>query len=291
MPPLEPFDAQERELARILAALPGGEPPPQLDARILRAAANAAAASRQPHARWLASAGALWGIGGAAAAVLALGVAWQMRYPAHDPILADSAPAAAMSNQAENSSIPIQFKERAPEEAGNAASPPMPPAMSKAAPVGRELSQAAAPAPPQAQTSEPLSADQLDEHGHPGVRPSRAATGGSTEPDFAAPPPAPLATDAQKTQAYAAKTAVTDAASPVVAEAHSERAEQGRSVVAGALSASPDSRRMKPANWLAQIRALRDAGHRQEAHDSLVEFHREHPDFVIPSDLAPLLRK
>ena len=64
IPPTEALDEQERELARIVRALPGGEPPPALDARILKAAANAAASTRRPGARWLASAGALWGAGG-----------------------------------------------------------------------------------------------------------------------------------------------------------------------------------------------------------------------------------
>ena len=85
LPPNEPLDEQEREFARILHALPGGDPPPALDAAILRAATNAAAASsKRPVRRALASAGALWGIGTAAAAVLALGVAWQMRFGIHD---------------------------------------------------------------------------------------------------------------------------------------------------------------------------------------------------------------
>src|SRR4249919_3693125 len=94
LPPQEPLDAQERELARILRALPAGEPPAALDAKILRAATNAAASSRRPGAKFLASAGALWGIGSAAAAVLALGVAWQLRYGDTRAPLADSAPRA-----------------------------------------------------------------------------------------------------------------------------------------------------------------------------------------------------
>src|SRR6478735_8918656 len=84
LPPNEPLDDQEREFARILHALPSGEPSPALDAKILRAATNAAASSKRPVRRMLASAGALWGIGTAAAAVLALGVAWQLRYGVTD---------------------------------------------------------------------------------------------------------------------------------------------------------------------------------------------------------------
>ena len=80
-PPIEAFDEQERELARILRALPADEPSPELDSRILRSAANAAASSGKRHTRWFASAGGVWGIGAAAAAVLALGVSWQMLDP------------------------------------------------------------------------------------------------------------------------------------------------------------------------------------------------------------------
>src|SRR5688572_16153438 len=125
MPPPEPLDAQERELARVLRALPGGEPPAALDAAILRAAANAAAASRRPGARMLASAGALWGIGGAAAAVLALGVAIQMRY-SPDRMPMESAPRAeAVSDLAEDDAVQVDFGE-ARESAASAAPPPPP---------------------------------------------------------------------------------------------------------------------------------------------------------------------
>ena len=59
--PNEALDEQEREIARILRALPGGEPSPALDARILRAATNAAAGSRRPRAHWLAPLGFVLG--------------------------------------------------------------------------------------------------------------------------------------------------------------------------------------------------------------------------------------
>ena len=46
---------------------------------------------------------------------------------------------------------------------------------------------------------------------------------------------------------------------------------------------------MKPATWLAEIRRLRDAGKLEEARAKLVEFRRAYPNWVIPTDLAPLL--
>ena len=104
-----------------------------------------------------------------------------------------------------------------------------------------------------------------------------------------------MATDAQKSQAYAAKAAVADAESSMAAEAQSSRADQGRSNVVGAasgtLASTADTSRMKPANWLSKIRVLRDAGHHDQAKASLIEFQHMHPDYVIPSDLAPLLRE
>src|SRR5688500_12118971 len=112
MPPPEPLDAQEREFARVLRALPGGEPPAALDAAILRAAANAAASSRRPGARLLASAGAMWGIGGAAAAVLALGVAIQMQYlPDRQPTMESAPRAQAVSDLAEEDAVQVELGE------------------------------------------------------------------------------------------------------------------------------------------------------------------------------------
>ena len=77
-----PLDAEERALADALTGLPTVEPSPELDARILAHAARAHAAgntagstSRRPrrHRWWLGT-----GLGTAAAAVLAAGVAWQI---------------------------------------------------------------------------------------------------------------------------------------------------------------------------------------------------------------------
>jgi hypothetical protein len=80
----EPLDAEERDLAARLGRVgPNDGPSPALDARIL-AAAHAAAATHKPrrHGRlaWLGLPPALvTGVGVAAAAVLALGLVWQLR--------------------------------------------------------------------------------------------------------------------------------------------------------------------------------------------------------------------
>ena len=95
----EPLDADERELAaRLRRAGPLDGPSPALDAKIL-AAAHAAAASHKPrrHGRlaWLGVPPALvTGMGVAAAAVLALGLVWQLR-PQYGQSAGEAAPAAA----------------------------------------------------------------------------------------------------------------------------------------------------------------------------------------------------
>jgi len=167
LPPNEPLDEQEREFARILHALPGGDPPPALDAAILRAATNAAAASsKRPVRRALASAGALWGIGTAAAAVLALGVVWQMRFGIHDEsIQRERAPSAhVVSDVAEDDSVQVEF----PAQVQNAPMSPPPPmdAAKPAEPAESRLRRQAQPtraapaAAPAAAAPEPFAADQ-----------------------------------------------------------------------------------------------------------------------------------
>ncbi len=168
IPTTEALDEQERELARVLRALPGGEPPAALDARILKAAGNAAAASRRPRTRWIASAGALWGIGGAAAAVLALGVSLQLMYPAQHSMRPESAPAARMEDKAEDSTVSVELKDQQASEPGNA--PAASPALKSATPAPAAQAYSAAPsaapppAPMTADLPEPFASEHLDEH-------------------------------------------------------------------------------------------------------------------------------
>jgi hypothetical protein len=315
MPPIEPLDEHERELARIVRALPGGEPPAALDAAILRAAANAAAASRRPGARWLASAGALWGIGGAAAAVLALGVSWQMMYPAPPSSLAEPASAPAMSEEADDAPVSIEFKDQVPRDFDNSGPPPPPP-LAKPAPSRR--AQPAMNAPASAPPSEPLpqafAADSLDEH----VASEADADSGVAAMAAPAPaaPPAPVVADRE---AYSAKSAAqersnvegarksaTTATLESRTRSESAQAQLGRAdardqlgaaaesaadanaTATGGLAAPSKQKLLTASEWLDQIRKLRDANRREEAKASLVEFRRRYPHVAIPEDLKPL---
>lgn len=292
LPSTDEFDPQERELARIVRALPGGEPPASLDAKILRAAGDAAAASRRPGARWLAAITPMWGIGGAAAAVLALGVSWQMIYGGPQSTGGtESAAAPAMSDQAEDASVAVEFKqERAVEADQPVAAMPAapPPAETAAAPrraiAGRanrepvaSLSPAPAPPPPPPPEPQAFSEDALDEH--VAARPeSRADSGAAANLGAAASAPSPVVADSADRSAMAKSSAEASVAAP--------SAQSG-----GLLARERQQGPMKPANWLAEIRELRDARRTAEARQSLLEFRRRYPAYVIPSDLAPLLRE
>lgn len=117
--PHEPFDADEARLARVYRALPQVEPAPALDARIL---ANArAAVARTPRAKqrpWFLGAG----LGTAAAAVFAAGIAWQLGIFEPERAL-ESLPAQVPAVQEELERIDIEFMKEEKRDA-----PPAPPA-------------------------------------------------------------------------------------------------------------------------------------------------------------------
>ncbi|WP_454831499.1 hypothetical protein [Pseudoxanthomonas wuyuanensis] len=97
MKPQEPLTAEERALAEQLARLgPHGEPSPALDARILAAAhAEISRPSATPKPRWPVA------FGLAASALLAVGVAWQLR-PVDDAPTVTEAPVATKMQTAES---------------------------------------------------------------------------------------------------------------------------------------------------------------------------------------------
>lgn len=102
-PRTRPLQDDEVELARVLRALPAGEPSAKVDAAILAAATDAVNSRSRTHTvaprraaktntRWLLP---TWAIGTAAAAVLAVGIGMQLRPPlAPEPAAEATAPAA-----------------------------------------------------------------------------------------------------------------------------------------------------------------------------------------------------
>lgn len=141
--PLEPLDAEEAALAEQLARLgPHGEPSPRLDARILAAAHDAVSEQARPRRR------TRWplGLGVAASALLAVGIAWQLR-PTHESPLdrefaaadADAAAAVAAADASAGSGS------ASGDAAARGMAPPPPPLESVAAPLVTELPANASP--------------------------------------------------------------------------------------------------------------------------------------------------
>lgn len=291
-PPTEPLDEQERELARVVRAFAGGEPPPALDARILKAAANAAAATQEPRVRWPASPRMLWSLGSTAAAVLAVGIGWQMFRPMpHSlPVQAPSAPhipAAEQSSTKQSSirqfSTPAELEDTTARESDNVAPPPL--AARTVAPEIRQRSlgkTAPSPAPaaaapvvpatPQTLASpEPFAQQQRDEQGSAAAR-SRVSAEASADR------PATAAAENTATMARAAqtRTAAERSTGSIAADASADHARAFRQT---------------PAAWLEHIRQLHRQGRADEARASLVEFGQQYPRYEIPADLAVLLHE
>jgi hypothetical protein len=293
----EPLDPNERELARVLRALPAGEPPAALDARILKAASDALAASaRRRRFAWLGTGSALWSIGSAAAAVLAIGIAWKTVVPPTRTLPA-TPPAPVAADTAVQEGVPVEFKEEAPRSY-DIAPPPADDA------IGRADAAASQPAPAQKQApSAPaaFSEPALDEH---------VANNIGFVADAPAEPPAP-ATAAARAQVQSAETTAMPAASSGAAPSRERAEEQALAKSARDLAdleadarlsqqrqketetldrVQSDTRRY-PESWLLKIRARRQEGDIEGARASLRLFVAKYPRYAVPDDLQALLRE
>ena len=305
----EPLDATERALAELLArdALPG--PSPQLDARILAAARSATQppARRPARRRWVA------GLGIAASLVVAVGIAWRLRPLPPPRPLATEAPSAVV--------VPVQTKAPAtsrPADAGmDAARVTSMPAVERQAArqaEARAIVREPAPAEPEPDRSEAADAS-------PVVFDQPAPMDTAAPVPAPPPPPAPLP-PAAATPAPAAAAATGNisafpaAPAPSVGSPEAARmrkqaesldrvevtgsrldaaaaadaaAEAGvsRAVLDEEPPATADSPGVQEA-WLQRIRELLDAGDTEAARNSLVEFRRRYPKYVLPEDLRDL---
>jgi hypothetical protein len=298
--PREPFDAEEARIKRAYDTLPHGEPSAALDARILAHARAAAHRSPKRGRPWFLGAG----LGTAAAAVFAAGIAWQLGVFEGDRNLS-SAPAEAPAAQEELDRIDIEFmkherkkdEEReetrvapkpqptmAPAPAAPAAAPPPPPAAvledRVAQPELREV---------QAQAAD---ARQRDETEDDKARQDAAAT---AAPVLAEPAPFPAETPAD-TEAASSRDQMAPAQElGAAAGARPESAAGNLGGVARgaakqvALPPWADDVRLAPDAWLERIRDRVQAGDRQGGKHSLQRFVLEHPQRRVPRDLQRLL--
>lgn len=301
-PTTEPLDDDEREFARVVRALPAGEPPAALDARILKAASDAVAARPRRRFAWLAGGSAAWGIASAAAAVFAIGVAWRTMNPTPYSLPA-SAPVSVREME-EQDSMPVEFSDRSATDALAAAPPPPPPADLPQAQLRAPPPPAMAPAapPPAPAAPMPFPETGLDEHvaeaevvGSGSINAidvqsvesttvlsqEQVAKAGALARQRAEPARDAAAAKAAAAQPAPASNAALGAAATARADAYTEEVRQ---------RVQTDTRRY-PESWLLKVRTRLKEGDRAGARESLRLFVAKYPTYPVPDDLKPLLKQ
>ncbi len=330
-PDIAKLDADERDLAARLARIgPFDGPSPSLDAKIL-AAAHAAAATRKPNRRghWLAWIGVppamVTGVGVAAAAVLALGLVWQLRprttvWPAGDEaaagsgeevfIAAEPAPATA---RARRQSAAVRRHRRAPllrpqprpkqaptlaraqaEKAAALPTPRSPPTLRRRRPPWRHLlwKSRAADAPVAQQCRvEPARLRCRTPAGAPHANGTQARDLHQRCPrDGRTSRAAPLLLPRRHLRLRRPLPSKT-APRSIGIEVTGSRLKRGDAESYEPLSkvSVNEDVRLESGEWLERIRARRDEGDLDGARASLRLFRRDHPRVRIPDDLRVLL--
>lgn len=192
-PPDDRLDAEEQRLARLLRTLPGGAPPPALDAKILAAARDTTAPRRRRPA--------LWGLGTAAAAVLAVGVIWRLQHQPEPPVVLPESPMAFPEPGADRTAAAAEDaagaerKQRVQAEqadAGAAASTQVDRTVDDARSAESLSSDEAAEAPKAARIAAPAPVERERRREEAPVEAQRGAPGDRpVERDAGAPPPPP----------------------------------------------------------------------------------------------------
>jgi hypothetical protein len=281
--PHEPFDAEEAAIARAYRALPGGEPSPALDARIL-AHARAANTTRKPRRRpWLFGAG----FGAAAAAVMAAGIAWQIGLLDGQfgiSTVPSRAPEAAVTGadaEAEVDRIDIEFMRQERRDAA-LEEPAAPPPMD---------APAAAPAPPPALPPPPPAPAVQREQAEEILAEQRLRKPVEAVPEAQmAPQPFPAENAAADTLGAAAGARSADQPDQAATAPASPAATRGAAAKQEAtLPPWAEDATLAPDAWLERIRERVHVGDRQGAEHSLRRFVLRHPNRAVPRELQRLL--
>lgn len=312
----EPLSPEERALAAHLQRLGGRDgPSAAVDARILDAARVAAASPaparvrrRSRLASWL-PAGAITAFGTAAALVLVIGTAWQLR-----PI---ERPAARLPTTDDDGAIAVELLGPRAKTAASGAPADEPTASGNPRTSARPTASA--------DSADGAMADHRRAAPRPGVPSARdgASIASEAAPPAAAPPPA-VAPDADRAPESASSAAVPQSSDDSQApphpttrsDAHPHPRRATYTTAARAKAESDDRRRtaarpadadtrpavdlrarpvhedasLPPVEWLERIRARRDSGDLEAARDSLQRFTRAHPRLRLPPDLRELAR-
>ncbi|MCZ8166192.1 hypothetical protein [Silanimonas sp.] len=279
----DPLDADERELARVLRALPAGEPPSALDARILAMARDAVVTTplqkdeAQPRARRAPR--IAWGFGVAASCVFAAGLVWRMGgfgtesfdlvgtelredvAPSAANAEADVQPAAPLPPAPEEH-ISVEIGVPATPARALAPPPPPPPPPPMEAPTPQAAVASAPAAPPPAPAAPPA--------------PPAPAAPAAAAPEAVAEPRA----EAERAREQATMRMAPE---PAALESISVFGSRVRDVQAATVVTEDSS--AGPQTWIQRIRERIDRGDTLGARQSLEGFMERYPRKPLPQDL------
>jgi len=321
-PPRQPehLSDEERDLARVVRALPGGEPPAALDALILKAASDAVASSESPrksrwNKAWLGTS-ALW-LGTAAASILTVGIGWEvfqsMRAPIYElPADENVSSAQEVDNSHKNDSIAIVViparepaanapppADAAAEQENAAAAHDAMASLEKEKAVKSEMRAAdidsrreMADAGAAKKTNEDKSRMRNDSSVAADMSLQEVASAPAAAP--AAPPP-PMSATAPSVAGNAERQqlgAVTVTGSRIKQVGNEKVGPQtlAREADAFVEEAISEDAKLAPELWLAAIQARVDRRDINGAKASLKLFKKTYPKQPIPEELKPLLK-
>jgi len=273
-----PLQDDEAALARVLHALPAGEPSARVDAAILAAARNAAAAQRPARASRRLPA---WAIGTAAAAVLAVGIGLQLR-PDQASGLPEGLPVDVPGE-------PVATPLPPPPPAPALPVPPPPPPPAFAEPPAASM-----PAPAPEVMDEAAARERRIESAKARARAEmdQQLQSASAEREAAGRAQAERLENVEVTGSRRAMAPPPVAAAPPAPPAPPAPAPQSLDT-AGAAKAMPlppvdEDAALAPEAWLERIRERLRQGDRAGARASLLRLQHAHPALAIPDDLATL---
>lgn len=269
----DPLDPGEQSLARIVRALPASEPSPALDRLILKSAQDALAGQPRRHRwHWLWTGSSLGGAGTAAAAVLAIGITWQMLQGPTPPYPASPTAPEMQSSDAGPARLQVELMERA----APAASAP-PPAEQDIA----EQRTAPPPTAPAAKAVAPRTADRREAAPMPEPLPAPMSPPAAFT-DEHVDSGAPLAGNRAALEPTAQKAGAPAAALAVPAAATFD---------ANALARAKVDLRLAPRLWLRRIEQRLDDGDTAGARASAALFRERYPEQPLPERLKTRLQE
>lgn len=291
-PPHDPLDAHERLLADRLARESTASPPPALDAAILAAARAAVAGTPAAPARVPRHHRRRWplGMGMAAAVLVAVGVAWQLR-PLPDARPGSALPATPAAQVAGRPARPPVAATRIPTDSqpsDTASDDAAIGARVLSAPVSSSRSMApdATPPPDAIASAPPATAPAAPAAGigDAATTAPRATAFGADAVIASQAPAQPVGISPATARAAMSVTRDVDLPAPhLPALTSTERRHDDDQP-----PATVDAPEVRQA-WLERVRELLDTGDITAARASLAEFHRRHPQADLPADLRALL--